>query len=176
MDSIIVDYRCQLEEAACAPGSGRYSLSIVIPNDISVVFPYLNAVLNETIYDHKNKILIGRDEYRRYAFRQKEIRITGINESRQMRQAAQEVVAKVNKIWQERNQITPSINERSLPTVIEIYNILPRTNCHDCGYVTCLAFAADLRRGNVQLEQCSPLFSPRYSEYLNRIQNLVASF
>ena len=137
MDAIIENYRCQLVEAACAPGSGRFGLSIILPNDISEVFPYLNAVLSETVYDHDNKILIGRDKYRGYAFREREIKVTGINGSHEVRQIAQETVDKVNNIWQERGQITPSLNERSLPTVIDIYSILPKTNCHDCGYVTC---------------------------------------
>jgi len=108
MDTIIENYRCQLEEAACTPGPGRYGLRIVLPNDISEVFPYLNAVLSETVCNYDNEILIGRDKYQGYAFREREIKITGINGSHEVRKAVREAVDKMNEIWRERGQITPS--------------------------------------------------------------------
>lgn len=39
-------------------------------------------------------------------------------------------------------------------TGIEIYKKLPRTNCKECGFPTCLAFAMNVAAGKVGLEQC----------------------
>ncbi len=40
------------------------------------------------------------------------------------------------------------------PTGIEIFKLLPKTNCGDCGVPTCLAFAMQLASGKVELSAC----------------------
>ncbi|MBA7466298.1 MAG: acetyl-CoA decarbonylase/synthase complex subunit gamma [Dehalococcoidia bacterium] len=40
------------------------------------------------------------------------------------------------------------------PTGIEIFKLLPKTNCGDCGVPTCLAFAMSLASGKVELSAC----------------------
>lgn len=37
---------------------------------------------------------------------------------------------------------------------VEIFKLLPRTNCKKCGFPTCLAFAMKLAQGQVNLEKC----------------------
>ncbi len=39
-------------------------------------------------------------------------------------------------------------------TGIEIYKLLPQTNCGDCGVPTCLAFAMKLAAGQADLSKC----------------------
>ncbi len=41
-----------------------------------------------------------------------------------------------------------------MPTGLEIYKLLPRTNCKKCGYPTCLAFAMVLATKKVELAAC----------------------
>jgi CO dehydrogenase/acetyl-CoA synthase gamma subunit (corrinoid Fe-S protein) len=42
-----------------------------------------------------------------------------------------------------------------LTNAMEIFKILPRTNCRDCGVPTCLAFAAAVFKGENRLADCS---------------------
>jgi acetyl-CoA decarbonylase/synthase complex subunit gamma len=37
---------------------------------------------------------------------------------------------------------------------VEIFKLLPRTNCKKCGFPTCLAFAMKLAQGQVEIEKC----------------------
>jgi acetyl-CoA decarbonylase/synthase complex subunit gamma len=39
-------------------------------------------------------------------------------------------------------------------TGIEIFKLLPKTNCGDCGVPTCLAFAMALAAGKAELSKC----------------------
>lgn len=39
-------------------------------------------------------------------------------------------------------------------TGLEIYKLLPKTNCKECGQATCLAFAMQLAAGKASLDQC----------------------
>jgi len=173
-DKPIVDYEYELTEPGCAPGSGRYGVRIMLRRDISPVFPYLNAVLKDTVYDKENAILIGREGRQMYAFRALEIRTGGVEDAMDAPRVAKQAVGLVNRTWSDRAAITPSYKERKLPTVIDIYSNLPKTNCRKCGYPTCLAFAAEVRVGNCAAEQCPPLSEPRNAGRKEAIRKLLA--
>jgi len=166
MDRIIDEYEVKLVEAGCAPGSARYGALLRLEKDISPVMPYLNAVLDESRYDHANHILILRESDQAYALRPDEIRIARANNWQEAQELALDIVNKINTTWQERESITPRITERKVPAVIEIFKLLPKTNCRECGYTTCLAFAADLVQGKVFPENCPPLPAEAKEEIL----------
>ena len=50
-------------------------------------------------------------------------------------------------------------------TGIEIFKLLPKTNCGECGVPTCLAFAMGLASGKAELEAC-PYVSEEAKEQL----------
>ncbi|HSL91964.1 MAG TPA: (Fe-S)-binding protein [Candidatus Limnocylindrales bacterium] len=39
-------------------------------------------------------------------------------------------------------------------TALDIYKLLPKTNCKDCGFPTCLAFSMQLAAGKTGIEKC----------------------
>jgi len=157
MDRIIDKYEIKLVEAGCAPGSGRYGVRVSLEEDISTVMPYLNAVMDDPRYDHDNRVLIIREPEQAYAIRPREISIARTDNWQQAQEIAAELVTKINHIWQERDGITPSLKERRIPAVIDIFKLLPQTNCKECGYHTCLAFAADLCKGKMFPGNCPSL-------------------
>jgi len=157
MERLIEEYEVKLIEPECAPGSARYGAQVSLPGDISAVFPYLNAIMNNARYDHENTVLVVREPEQAYAFRPREIRIARARDWPQAEELGSEIVERVNRIWQRRDSITPSFTEKVLPRVLDIFKLLPRNNCEECGYATCMAFAADLRQGSAQIEQCPAL-------------------
>ena len=171
-DKLISGYEVELIEDHHSFGSGRYGGRIIPEEDISAVFPYLNAVLEDAIYDHENHILIGVSNGKRYAFRPHEIQAGMVNDMTEAAATAAEVTELVNRTWREREKITPSLRERRLPTVYEIYKLLPGSNCKECGYTTCLAFAGDLRNGVISLENCPKLSKPEYLQNREKICEL----
>ncbi len=42
---------------------------------------------------------------------------------------------------------------------LDIYKLLPKTNCRECGFATCLAFAMQLAKKSISIEKC-PYLSP----------------
>ncbi len=120
-NKLITDYRFELVEDHHSPGSGRYGVKVILPIDISPSFPYLNTMLNDTLYDHENDILIGTNNRRRYAFRPYEIQAGMVKDTSEASSIVDEVVELVNRVWEEREHITPILRERKLPTVYEIY-------------------------------------------------------
>ncbi len=58
---------------------------------------------------------------------------------------------------------------------LDIYNLLPRTNCKECGESNCMAFAAKLLdRTTITLDMCKPLFvEEKYVEKLIKLQEML---
>ena len=54
-------------------------------------------------------------------------------------------------------------------TGIEIFKMLPKTNCQECGVPTCMAFAMKLAAGQAELDAC-PYVSPRRGKSLKKPQ------
>ncbi|MEM3737635.1 MAG: acetyl-CoA decarbonylase/synthase complex subunit gamma [Candidatus Bathyarchaeia archaeon] len=57
---------------------------------------------------------------------------------------------------------------------IDVYNLLPQTNCRKCGEATCMAFAAKLLERSVKIQDCPPLFEEQNKEKLNSLKKLLA--
>ncbi len=61
-----------------------------------------------------------------------------------------------------------------LPGPLEIYPLLPGTNCQECGEANCMAFATKMAEHTVKLKACTPLFKDaKYAKKLEKLKNLV---
>jgi ArsR family metal-binding transcriptional regulator len=149
-------------------------MKIHLEDDIEEVLPYLNASLDNCNYDHDTRILLWDDKGRRYAFRQHEIDIAPVVDREEALVIADNIVDLVNDIWNRRHTIEPSFEgKRPPPNTLDIYKLLPRTNCKECGFPTCMAYASDLREGKVELAQCTELSQPQYSDNLVRLRDIL---
>jgi len=60
-------------------------------------------------------------------------------------------------------------------SAMEVYQLLPNTNCKRCGLSTCMAFAVELLRERKAIEDCTPLVEePKYEEKLEGLRELLA--
>lgn len=171
-DVLVTEYRYELIEDHHSFGSGRYGLKVLLPADISPAFPYLNAVLDDTIYDHENGILIGFAGRKRYAFRSHDIQLGMVPDPENVTGVIEEVISLINRVWNDRDKIEPSYSAQKIPPAFEIYRMLPGGNCRKCGYQTCLAFAADLRSGAAGPSLCVKLTDPEYAESREKIYSI----
>ncbi|MDH4214490.1 MAG: 4Fe-4S binding protein [Candidatus Thorarchaeota archaeon] len=57
---------------------------------------------------------------------------------------------------------------------MELYNLLPKTNCRQCAPKTCMAFATKLALGDVNADDCPPLLEPGFEKNLKTIRELTA--
>jgi ArsR family metal-binding transcriptional regulator len=149
---LIQEHEMKLSSPGCHPGANWYRVFIAMVNDISVVFPYLNADLKGLVdYNHQSKILLwspgGKEKIEKiYAFRSHEIGITPISDREEAKEFTGKIIDIVNDVWNRRKEIQPKFEgNRPLPTAMDIYKLLPRTNCKVCGFQTCMAFAVALR-------------------------------
>jgi len=57
---------------------------------------------------------------------------------------------------------------------LDVYKILPRTNCGECGEKNCMAFAAKVVNREVAIEECPPLLEEKYKDEYAKLKDLLA--
>jgi ArsR family metal-binding transcriptional regulator len=60
----------------------------------------------------------------------------------------------INEAWEDRDTITPQYTVKKEPQFIEIFKLLPKTNCRECGQPTCMVFATLLLQGIKDTDDC----------------------
>lgn len=65
----------------------------------------------------------------------------------------------VNKVWEKRAELTAITSKKRAPRHLDIWELLPRTNCGQCDEATCLAFAVAVVQQKRHLTECPPLQS-----------------
>ncbi|MFW9847559.1 MAG: acetyl-CoA decarbonylase/synthase complex subunit gamma [Candidatus Thorarchaeota archaeon] len=61
-----------------------------------------------------------------------------------------------------------------LPGPMEIYPLLPGTNCKECGEANCMAFATKLAEHTVKMKACTPLINEaKYAKKLTKLEVLI---
>jgi ArsR family metal-binding transcriptional regulator len=156
-NSLIHSYRLELSDIACHPGADAWNAKVVLDDDIGEALPYLNSELKGADYHHDRKTLIWKTGRRKYAFRPHEIAMAPVEDIEEARRLMEEVLGMVEAVWKRRADIKPTFCRRRLPGLIDIYGVLPRTNCRQCGCPSCMAFAAQLREGKAEWSQCPSL-------------------
>ena len=85
------------------------------------------------------------------------------------------LVKLVNDVWERRAQIEPDTSTRENLQPLELYKLLPQTNCRLCGESSCFNFALKLAAGQVELRQCEPLHEEgNYEEQRGQLEFLLA--
>jgi len=65
----------------------------------------------------------------------------------------------INVVWEKRAELMAVTAKKRAPRHLDIWELLPRTNCKECGEASCLAFAVAVLQHNRLLSECAPLQS-----------------
>jgi ArsR family metal-binding transcriptional regulator len=155
---IAKSYDLQMDTPGCVPGSEYWNATAHFDEDMSEVFPYLNAVWKNVIYSPAAKQITWRREGGAVALKPKEITISNMPDRDTAVVEMEKVVAEINRIWMDRENITPLEVSRKRLVAMEVYQLLPQTNCRACGEASCFVFAGKVATGQADVQACTPLF------------------
>jgi ArsR family metal-binding transcriptional regulator len=171
---LIEKYDLEVFTPPCEPGAERFSAIAHLPNDIREVFPYLNATLRGAVYEPAVPSVSWRKAGHYVVFQPNQIGVSNVEDREAAIKEIEGIIALVNRTWERRDQIEPNYETRRRPTGLEVYKLLPRTNCKACGEASCFAFANKLAAGQVRLEACTPLFEdPQYAQQREELAALI---
>jgi ArsR family metal-binding transcriptional regulator len=148
----------------CPSEPGKIRVNAELPCDVSELLPYLNAVLGRPIYNPALPALTLNRDGRIITIYARSMLMAKIHNEADARVQADWIRDLLNDVHARRDQITPVHERRQRLTELEIYKLLPGTNCKSCGRLTCLAFAVELAAGRTEILRCAPLFEAAYQE------------
>ncbi len=142
------------------PGSKIWSASFRLDQDVSHLFPYINATLDEALYYEKPiHIRFLFNGYRCFLY--PDLVAAHFFETKT---AAKDFIAGLidflNDMEGQKKNIRPNYDQIKHIPIIDILKILPKTNCRKCGYLTCMAFAAAIMKGKAGTDECPGLALP----------------
>lgn len=75
----------------------------------------------------------------------------------------------------DRENLAPLHTARKRLVAMEIFQLLPQTNCKACGQPSCFAFASRLTVREADVRECSPLFDEeQYAEKRLALLDMLA--
>ena len=144
-----------LETPGCHPGAPVYRVHFTLDNDVSDLFPYINAVAENTKY-FKNPHSIQFSVNDKYCALYPDKVIARLFESREQALEFFDIFKEfLNNIESRKDAITPNHKIHEYIPVFNILKLLPKTNCGECGFPTCMAFANAVSQGEMLIDDCT---------------------
>ncbi|EFK09840.1 transcriptional regulator, LuxR family [delta proteobacterium NaphS2] len=134
--------------------------SFLFNREVSSLFPYLNAVAERAELHQTPRFIRFRHENRFCVFYPQAGLVTPVDDRAQARSFLDRLMAFLNDIYTRRHEITPNHRLHRRVSVLDILKLLPKTNCGQCGYNSCMAFAAALSLQESVPEGCPYMRSP----------------
>lgn len=157
----------------CLADPSEWRLYATPDVDLSEMLPYLNAILPGARYTHGTRTLSLRREGMLVTLMPAEIRLALVPSLDAGKALLEWLRTTINDTYARRDQIVPREGLQHLPSALDIYKLLPRTNCNQCGFGTCVAFALRLASGVGRTAECPPLQQAEASQPRLALQTLL---
>jgi ArsR family metal-binding transcriptional regulator len=121
------------------------------------VLPYLAALPGVIAYNPAAKSLTFRRQPGFLTLYSDKIFITKVASVEEGIQLLSALKDAINATWEHRDELASTTTARRSPRHLDVYSLLPQTNCKQCGEASCLAFAVLLIQQKHFLDECLPL-------------------
>ena len=121
------------------------------------VIPYLATLPGVIAYNPETLTLTFRRQPGFLTLYSDKVYITQIKDTQAGLEVLDALKDAVNATWEHCHELTAVTKGRRAPRHLDIWELLPRTNCKQCGEATCLAFAVSLIQQTRSLDECLPL-------------------
>ena len=143
-----------------------------IDNDISKLFPYINAAVKDCRYfENPAYVQLVLDDIQCTLY-PKEVIAAPFMDQDQAEKFVDRLIDFLNDIYLKKDSLTPNHKTFRPISVIDIYKLLPQTNCKECGFPTCLAFAGALSKKQTTTDQCPGFARPLYENVVYPIYDM----
>jgi ArsR family metal-binding transcriptional regulator len=148
----------------CLADPGK--IIVIGETDVAIdgVLPLLNAILPNVVSYHPfSGVMTLRRKPGLLTLYPNKVMITQVADVEEGLALLAAVRDLINQTWARRDEIQPRPEGRRVPRPLDVYELLPRSNCRACGEATCMAFAFGLLESRHRPEECPPLADPAYA-------------
>lgn len=153
-----------IKTSPCLAEEEKIRVQALLSAKIGELLPYLNAVLPNPNYDPTANILTFKKEEKLFCLQDQRVSITKLRNLTHAYQEIDWLKNLINDTYAKRDSITPAYEGKKRPAAVQVYKLLPRTNCKLCGQPSCLAFANKLSQMEAEINQCQPVFEEKYND------------
>ena len=170
---LLKDYSFETMLPECNPMAETINAIANLSEDIGQVLPYLAAVIKVCTYDEETKILTFRHDGKGVALYPCRITVTKLPDREEAKRVLDELKALINSTYENWHNIKPCYKKGGELKYLDVFRLLPGTNCRECGEPTCLAFATKLVQQEASISQCHPLFSGQFEERRRKLLDML---
>ncbi len=128
------------------------------PNrSLAEVLPYLATLPDITAYNPDAHTLTFRRPAGFMTLYADRVYITQANNADEGLELLLALKDAINATWDNRQQLVAVTLARRAPRPLDVWSLLPQTNCRRCGEATCMAFAVGLLQHKRSVIECPPL-------------------
>jgi ArsR family metal-binding transcriptional regulator len=135
-----------------------------LSDDVREALPYLNATLKGTIYNHRAGILTFKRDGVMVTLYPTTVTLAKVDDETRAKDLMEWLTRLVNETFENRKNIQPDYERGTTLRALDVFKLIPGTNCKRCGEPSCLAFAVKLAAQEMEITKCTPLFSAEYKE------------
>lgn len=125
--------------------------------DLGDVLPFLATLPNIITYNPDACTLTFRRPQGFLTLYRDKVIFTQVDDAAQGMELLAALVDAINATWTHRHELTAMSKPRRAPRPLDVWALLPQSNCKQCGEATCMAFAFALLQQQRDVVECKPL-------------------
>jgi DNA-binding CsgD family transcriptional regulator/ArsR family metal-binding transcriptional regulator len=134
--------------------------SFLLTADISPLFPYINAIARRAELYRQPRFIRFLFENHTWVLYPDRGLVSPVDDRRQALSLVERLIAFLKNTALKHDRIVPNYRVCRRVSVVDILKLLPKTNCGQCGYASCMAFAASLTLKEALPTQCPHMGFP----------------
>jgi ArsR family metal-binding transcriptional regulator len=121
------------------------------------VLPYLATLPGVIAFNPHQCTLTFRRQPGLLTLEREQVYITQVRDVDEGLELLSALTESINFVWEKRNELVAVTKNKRSPRPLDIWTLLPQTNCRECGEATCMAFAVGLLQERRFTHECAPL-------------------
>jgi len=151
---LLTGYRKEISNPTCNNTFQSLHCIAHLDTDISEALPYLNASLGGDTYIREPPSVTFKYFGKLLTVHGRMIAVNALRDEAEADHILEWLKEQINEAWENRATIVPKYDGRKVPQIMEIYRLLPKSNCKKCGEPTCMMFASNATHGAKSAADC----------------------
>jgi ArsR family metal-binding transcriptional regulator len=169
---LLTGYREEISRPTCNNTFQSLHCIAFLDEDISGALPYLNAILGGDSYIKDPPSVTFKSQGKLITVHSRKIAVNALRDEAEAHSILEWIKQEINNAWDNRATIVPKFDGKSKPHILEIYKLLPKTNCRKCGQPTCMMFASLATEGVKGYGDCPEMAA----EHVVKLKHYLSQF